>query len=324
VRCAWVLVAVAACYSPTATPGAPCDPALNNCPTGQLCTADGVGFSCQPDGIPADANPIDDFDAADDAMPDAAIDGPPGDGDGDGYGDAVDNCPAKANVNQHDEDGDLVGDVCDPCPVSPTTGDGDGDGVGDACDPRPLLAGDAIQLFEPFAGPQVPTGWTSLNSGSWTIVNDELRVQAGFNMITSLRTNVAVTARSTVSTSILVENAVGGTTNVGIVNPYAPNSGGGGLLCTLAQTGPARGFALHDIGTDIIVNQTTYPWGTNTRYAVRLTRTDTSYACDADPMAGVGASVTGTHTTTISAPTTGLRSGATTARFAYFMIVQSP
>lgn len=43
----------------------------------------------------------------------------PADSDGDGAGDAEDNCPAAANVDQADSDGDHHGDACDACPGTP-------------------------------------------------------------------------------------------------------------------------------------------------------------------------------------------------------------
>jgi hypothetical protein len=98
---------------------------------------------------------------------DAAVDGPPGDRDADGLNDLVDNCPAKANVDQHDEDGDMIGDVCDPCPhIAGDAADGDGDGVGDACDPQPTIAKQSIKFFDPF---------TSTRS-EWELVNGYSRV----------------------------------------------------------------------------------------------------------------------------------------------------
>lgn len=112
-------------------------------------------------------------------MPDAAIvvdvlDGPPGDADGDGVDDLTDNCPAKANVDQHDEDGDTIGDVCDPCPhIAGDAADGDGDGVGDACDPQPTIAKQSIKFFDPFTSARPE--WELING--YTRVGETLRAQ---------------------------------------------------------------------------------------------------------------------------------------------------
>jgi hypothetical protein len=48
------LLALAGCYSPTAQPGAPCTPALGNCPTPQTCALVGTSYQCVT-GVPVDA-----------------------------------------------------------------------------------------------------------------------------------------------------------------------------------------------------------------------------------------------------------------------------
>ncbi|MBW2704504.1 MAG: thrombospondin type 3 repeat-containing protein, partial [Deltaproteobacteria bacterium] len=60
----------------------------------------------------------------------------PKDTDGDTIEDALDNCPAVANLDQADGDEDGIGDVCDNCPDASNAdqADTDGDGVGDICD----------------------------------------------------------------------------------------------------------------------------------------------------------------------------------------------
>lgn len=116
---------------------------------------------------------------------DASSDGSGGnaDSDGDGIVDAADNCPAKANADQHDEDLDLVGDACDGCPhVATAATDSDGDGVWDGCDPHPSTPGDMLVRFEPFTGTgNVPAGWMHVGAGAmtdWVIANDALTVTA--------------------------------------------------------------------------------------------------------------------------------------------------
>ncbi len=100
------------------------------------------------------------------------------DSDGDGVPDNVDNCPHKANPDQHDEDRDGIGDVCDLCPqVAAIQVDTDGDGIGDDCDPHPAMAGDVLVTFEPFATPGGLPADTLLVVGTatdWTVSNDAL------------------------------------------------------------------------------------------------------------------------------------------------------
>ena len=135
----------AGCYSPSITPGTPCE---TECPGGLVC----IDHVCRPAGWTGDV----DAQLGGDAMPpnDAASDapdGPPGDGDGDGVPNASDNCPSNANADQHDEDADTIGDVCDTCPhVAVLALDTDGDGVGDQCDPQPSIAKQRIKFFDPF------------------------------------------------------------------------------------------------------------------------------------------------------------------------------
>jgi len=141
-RTAGIAITLAACFSPHAPTGVPCNPSAPSCPNGQEC----VTVGGEPDG-PSSTD----------------------DQDGDGVPDATDNCPTIANPEQRDFDGDGVGDACDNCPPIPNTDqiDNDGDGVGDACDPHPTTAGDHITMFEPFYATTLPT--TAMATGTWTV-----------------------------------------------------------------------------------------------------------------------------------------------------------
>lgn len=207
-----VLGIVAGCYAPTTQPGRPCG-AEGACPGGQTCVA-GV---CRLDGDPGatDGGPGDTI-ADVDAAPDApAPDGPPTDLDADGIANTVDNCPAMANADQHDEDDDTVGDVCDNCPHVANTlqanvleGPGNADGVGDACDPRPTTPGDTILRFIPFKS--IPTDL--LLTGSWSISGDSI-VKSGTAeaslTVPGVRTRVTVEAAGAQITSLPVFSALG-------------------------------------------------------------------------------------------------------------------
>jgi hypothetical protein len=64
------------------------------------------------------------------------------DADDDGIPDAIDNCPAIANLDQRDQDGDGIGNVCDNCQTvaNPGQEDANHDGLGDACPAPPAAA----------------------------------------------------------------------------------------------------------------------------------------------------------------------------------------
>lgn len=154
------------CYSPTYAPGSACDSA---CPGNLVC----VAHVCRVPGA-SDAA----VDVTGGASDGPSIDGPPGDRDGDGVKDDVDNCPNKANPNQHDEDGDSIGDVCDPCPhLAGSAADSDGDGVGDACDPQPTIAKQTLAFFDPFTSQLA--AWDASSLQQATIGGDHFEMGAG-------------------------------------------------------------------------------------------------------------------------------------------------
>lgn len=69
-RAALLVLVAAGCYAPRVAPGVACDPAADNCPSGQTCAASAAGFVCVTPGERA-------VDAAADGMTDAAADARP-------------------------------------------------------------------------------------------------------------------------------------------------------------------------------------------------------------------------------------------------------
>jgi len=317
-RSALPLMIVGACYAPSIAPGAPCDPALDNCPTGQECLPGGTGFVCGGGGA------VDAATDATDAVTLDAVDGPPGDGDGDGVADAMDNCPQVGNPTQHDEDTDQLGDPCDPCPVSSSTLDGDSDGVGDDCDPRPTVAGDTIVLFEGFGG-TLPAGWvgTSTAGTPWSIADDELRVELSTNAIAAMRTNLAGTAHMTAATSVVADQMFGTDAAVGIVNPHGPTVGAGGVLCSLYQPAAgARFLSLYELTPGLTIDNHAFAFLDDVPYVLVSERTDNSHVCSSFP--GPASAPAGTAVTSVPSPVIGLRSDGTRARYQWLLVVQSP
>jgi hypothetical protein len=191
------LLAVAGCYNPSIQAGGACS---TTCPgdlvcIDHVCVPPGTVPQSDGGGLLPDSPPVD-------ALPDAnLIDGPPGDADADTITDNLDNCPSKANLDQHDEDVDLIGDVCDPCPhLAGNAADQDGDGVGDICDPQMAIAKQRILFFDPFTTTR--SQWTYNNGTSRVgetlkiygnstadaqllVPNGEVRIEAG-GMIASV------------------------------------------------------------------------------------------------------------------------------------------
>lgn len=227
-----VLVGVlAGCYSPTIQSGGACE---DSCPGELQC----IEHVCREPGFVA--------------MPDAAvvvdalaIDGPPGDVDADGVNDLADNCPGKANADQHDEDLDAIGDLCDPCPhINGNAADGDGDGVGDACDPQPMIAKQSIKFFDPFTSTRPE--WELVNGYSRVgetlrgvgvpgnaafarlhLDNGELRIETGGTIVSR-----ETTYPHQVSMAFGIDNTGG---NYHYVEFYDSSSAGGDISITKAQ-----------------------------------------------------------------------------------------
>jgi len=140
VRYVLLLLLVSGCYAPQVTPGAPCDPLINNCPRELTCASGPGGFSCQrPGGAQAT-----------DATPDTSGDGagPPGDAANDGpKGDA----PTDVAQVTHLEYSSTVADCVDrvaPNPDGCITANGAGQLVLDADDSVTLNPWDGFARFD--------------------------------------------------------------------------------------------------------------------------------------------------------------------------------
>jgi len=313
--CYLIWVGLAGCFAPHASTGAACDPAIDNCPSGQSCTAQAGGYFCTDEGGgPSDAS------SGDDGLD---VDGPPGDVDGDGVANAADNCPNKSNPTQADEDLDTLGDACDPCPPIAANSDGDGDGVGDACDPHPTVGGDQLVLFEGFAG-GIPTAW--LNQGGWTAVGGDARIVSSDGAVSWLGPMLAPAAHSAATIAFVPETLHNATTNgFGVADPIA-TAGGAGISCQMltGTAGQTRG-GLVNLATGGVFDAQDLAWAVNDSMIAAFVRTDTKHDCVVSNTTTPGA-VTTSYTGTVNAtlPMLAIRSRNVTGRVRWLMYVTSP
>lgn len=321
VRGIWVGVAwlgLAGCYSPQeAAMGAPCDPGLDNCPTGQMCVAQGGAYVC------LDHVPVADAARSDVSLePDGTvIDGPPDDLDGDGVPNSADNCPSKANATQADEDGDALGDVCDPCPPSPNNADGDGDGVGDVCDPNPTTAGDQIALFEGFSS-GIPASW--VNMGGWTASNGDAVIISSDGGVEYLGPPTpTATARGTAAVAFVPTQLFGtGGKAFGVTNPAASATGTAGMVCELLNGGGGSNAGIGDLATAAPVAQMALTWAAGDQIRAVFSRHDTTFDC---AVAGTTAvTVSYTATVSVTQPIIAIRAHSISGRAHWLMYVTSP
>jgi hypothetical protein len=245
-----------------------------------------------------------------------------GDDDNDGVKNSVDNCPHKANADQHDEDHDGLGDVCDPCPPFTNNTDSDGDGVGDLCDPHPATAGDKIYLFDGF-GKALNTDpkWDPL--GTWTVAGDALTISVNAGQA-NLGYPTPGTAGDTIMTSMTI-TAVGAAANDRVAGTLSQKSASSdsGVACDLTQTAtPAQQLGIDDAsnvngGTQLAEMPAT--WVVGTKYTVTMTREGGDYTCS-----GNGTSVTVTHASTPNTPEYGLWAADASAKYDWIMLLSSP
>lgn len=308
---------MAGCYGPHATPGAPCEPALDNCPTGQRCVAQGGGYVC------LDQEPV--VDAGVDDGPDD-VDGPPDDvdGDGDGVKNAVDNCPSKSNANQADEDGDTLGDACDPCPPYTNNADSDSDGVGNLCDPNPATGGDQLVLFEGFAD-GIPASW--VNMGGWTASGGDARIVSADGAVAYFGPPMPPSARGTVSMAFVPEQLFGTAGKAfGVSNPSESATGTTGLVCELLHSdvqGPGGGIA--NLATGMPITQMPLGWSLGDEMTVMFNRLDTMFGCIvADTTIDDAIMTSDTRTVTFTQPIIAIRSRSVSGRARWLMYVTSP
>ena len=300
------LLALAACYSPSAPSGVPCAPEVRGarCPDGQVC----IEEICRAPGDVVDAG-------ADDAP---RIDGPPGDSDGDGVADGDDGCPDTPDPQQFDEDGDQLGDACDPCPIfaDATPTDIDGDGVQDECDPNPATPGDKLVVFEGFnAG--MPTGW--LSEGSLLPVAGAINATVGDLDVATLGPPLAGDRRSTVAVGFTVTAFVDSTSEVGASHASSNEAS----LCALFVDGD-KGYGVIDVDTDTIENADLYNWALDTPYTITQTRRSATSNCTIVDAAGAKRSLSGPNHIGVDRVAVEAYTRGVSGRFLWLMHVDSP
>lgn len=309
--CSWLL-ALAACFAPTAPTGVQCGPpeASTRCPTGLQCVArDGVE-TCELPGTGPDAGS---------SEADATIEV---DRDQDSVLDVVDNCPDAANPDQVDEDSDDLGDVCDPCPPFADNADGDGDGVGDACDPNPTKPGDTLVTFEGFTGP-LPAAWTA--SGAFMTTDGDGVLIAGDSATALISMKSPLAARIEVRAALVVDVITASGLNLGSVNlidRLQPNTDKA-VACQLSglSDGTQEELRLFDASTTLVIKSAPHAFAAGTPSELRLRRNGTSYACS---VTGPSLELAGTVLFSPASPRIGVRVRGAAARFRWVMVVTSP
>lgn len=314
-----VWLAVAACYGgPNAATGAPCDPSLENCPTGQMCVAQGAGYACLAQAPVVDAPHAD---ALGDGM---VIDGPLADVDGDGIPNASDNCPTKANPTQANEDGDALGDACDPCPPYSDNTDGDGDGVGDLCDPNPTTAGDQLALFEGFSD-GIPASW--VNMGGWTASGGNAVIVSADGAIAYLGPPTpAATAHGTATVAFVPDQLFGtGGKAFGVTNPAESATGTAGLVCELLNGGSPNAAGIGNLATSSPVAQMALTWAAGDEMMASFARQDTAFSCAiSDTTTSASTTIPYTMTVSVTQPIIAVRSHSISGHVHWLMYVTSP
>lgn len=316
------MLALVGCYAPKAAPGVLCDPALDNCPSGQTCAPSGADFVCVvPGAAPVDAP----AEAVIDAAPDGALDL---DSDGDGIMDAVDNCPLVANPQQFNEDGDRFGDDCDPCPpiADDAPPDQDNDGVADACDPRPTQGGDSIALFEGFHT-GVPPTW--FKRGTWTAAADAVTVESMADPGANLTVPGPTTQHETVATGLTILDITPmAHASAGVVDTWTHTATKRGVFCHLTTWfDPADGSYFRPLETNQLGSAgqlLDYEMATNTPYIVWQRRDATSYTCNSMKTNGV-ITTTPANTSGLGAaqPEIGIRAVHARVRYAWVLVIRN-
>lgn len=327
-----VLVAIAACYSPTAPSGAPCDPAIANCPSGQACVDQGGTFVCLRLDEVHDAAVVTDTVISPDVVDEISDAAMVADLDGDGVLNADDNCPTIANANQANEDSDRFGDSCDPCPPTADANpiaDADADGVADACDPHPFVAGDHITYFAGFSGTALPSSLTA--AGAWSVAQGKASIELEAGQIGTLTTTLPTASSETISmryTPTAIDTILSSS-----ANPYAAagvfthrSGADDGLVCHVAVTFIMQTFLwLSQLPQDQKLDSTLFSASLNLPYAIGLTRDGTHYTCSVaadagDPAAMVGDRVFGT----VAMPKAGLRIKGSSVAVDWMMVITTP